>query len=149
MGNYDRLLSPLEVTPTYKLKNRIIKSAQSTFRWNDDGTAQGSDAVAIYESIAAGGAAAITIGGVMWDNVPGKYAACYDDKFIPGLKELCDAVHKHGCVITGQLHHGGPSAAVMGEGRPFSSSTLEEDELPIPLPEGRATRGMTIDEIHE
>lgn len=149
MGAFDMLLSPIEVSPGYRLKNRIIKAGQSTFRWNDDGTADDSDAIGIYESIAAGGAAAITIGGVMWDRVPGKYAACYDDKFIPGLRQLCDAVHRHGCLITGQLHHGGPSAAVMGEGRPFSSSTLEEDELPIPLPEGRPTRGLTVEEIHE
>ena len=149
MGAFDKLLSPIEVAPGYKLRNRIIKAGQSTFRWNDDGTAQGSDAVSLYESIAAGGAAVVTIGGVMWDEVPGKYAACYDDKFIPGLAELCEAVHKHGALITGQLHHGGPSAAVMGDGRPFSSSTLEEEELPIPLPEGRPTRGLTVDEIHE
>lgn len=149
MGNYDTLLSPLEITPTFTLKNRIMKTGQSTFRWNDDGTADGSPAIDLYESIAEGGAAAIVIGGVMWDNMPGKYCNAWDDRFISGLTELCERVHKHDCKIIGQLHHGGPSAAVLGEGRPFSSSTLEEDELPIPLPEGRATRGLTVEEIQE
>ena len=149
MGNYDMLLSPIEITPHFTLKNRIVKAGQSTFRWNDDGTADGSQAIDLYESIAAGGAAAIIIGGVMWDDMPGKYCNAWDDRFISGLTELCERVHAHDAKIIGQLHHGGPSAAVLGEGRPFSSSTLEEDELPIPLPEGRATRGLSKEEIQQ
>lgn len=149
MGKFDKLMSPLEITPTITFKNRIMKTGQSTFRWNDDGTADGSPAIALYEAIAAGGAAAVVIGGVMWDDMPGRYCNVWDDKFIPGLTELVEAVHRHDSYIIGQLHHGGPSAAVLGEGRPFSSSTIETEDLPIPEPEGRATRGLSVDEIHE
>lgn len=149
MNSHERLLEPFQLTSTVTLKNRIIKTGQSTFRWNDDGSAQGSDAVSLYESIAKGGAAAIVLGGVMWDAMPGKYCNVWDDRFIPGLAELAERVHAHDCVLISQLHHGGPSAAVLGEGRPFSASTLEEEELPIPLPEGRATRGLSAEEIRD
>ena len=149
MGGFEKLMSPLEITPKIVFKNRIMKTGQSTFRWNDDGTADGSAAIGLYESIAAGGAAAVVIGGVMWDDMPGRYCNVWDDKFIPGLTELAEAVHRHDSYIIGQLHHGGPSAAVLGEGRPFSSSTIETEDLPIPEPEGRATRGLSVEEIHE
>lgn len=149
MGGFEKLMSPLEITPKIIFKNRIMKTGQSTFRWNDDGTADGSAAIGLYESIAAGGAAAVIIGGVMWDDMPGRYCNVWDDKFIPGLTELAEAVHRHDSYIIGQLHHGGPSAAVLGEGRPFSSSTIETEDLPIPEPEGRATRGLSVEEIHE
>ena len=32
---------------------------------------------------------------------------CYDDKLIPGLKRMTDAVHKHGAKIGLELHFGG------------------------------------------
>ena len=52
MGSFEKLMSPLEVTPKITFKNRIMKTGQSTFRWNDDGTADGSAAIGLYESIA-------------------------------------------------------------------------------------------------
>ena len=142
MGDFDMLLSPLEVTPNFKLRNRIVKSPQSTWRWNEDGTADGSAGIDLYEAIAKGGAAAVNIAGINWEPAPwGIYLYAYDDKFIPGLKELNDRVHAHGCLTIGQLHHGGPLSPAQGSDRPICSSTLEEDELPTIPPEGMATRG--------
>lgn len=150
MGRHDLLLSPLQVTPYFTLKNRMVKSPQSTFRWNDDGTADNCSALDLYEAIAKGGAACVFTDGIMWDKVPGKYCSAWDDKFIPGLTQLAERVHKHDCKIVAQIHHGGPSAAVMDENRPFSSSTIDDErKLPIPPPEGRLTRGLTKDEILE
>lgn len=150
MGDFDMLLSPLEITPNFKLRNRIVKSPQSTWRWNEDGTADGSAGIDLYEAIAKGGAAAVNIAGINWEPAPwGIYLYAYDDKFIPGLKELNDRVHAHGCLTIGQLHHGGPLSPAQGSDRPICSSTLEEDELPTIPPEGMATRGLTIEELHE
>ncbi len=151
MGNHDMLMSPLELAPNFTIRNRIMKAPQSTWRWNLDGTADGSAGIDLYESMAKGGTGLIDISGIAWTEAPpgGIYLCAYDDKFIPGLTELATRVKRHGAKIVGQLHHGGPTATVFGEGRPPSASTLEEDELPIPAPEGRATHGLTLDEVHE
>lgn len=149
MSNHDLLLSPLEITPNFKLKNRIVKSPQSSWRWNLDGTANSSAGIDLYESMAAGGAAAVFIGGITWTPAPsGIYLDAYDDHFVSGLTELAERIHKHDCKIIGQLHHGGPSATVL-EDLPICASAIEEKDLPTPPPMGRTTRALSIDEIHE
>lgn len=35
MGGFEKLMSPLEITPKIIFKNRIMKTGQSTFRWNE------------------------------------------------------------------------------------------------------------------
>lgn len=150
MSRYEKLLSPLEIAPNFVLKNRMIKAPQSSWRWNLDCTADGSDAIAMYENMAIGGVAAINVAAILWEPAPGIYLGGYDDKFIPGMVELNEAIHKHGCLTIGQLHHIGPSAAPSPDGvPPISSSTLAEDEIPVPAPWCVSPRGLTVDEIHE
>ena len=94
--------------------------------------------------------AAIDVAALLWEPAGGIYLGAYDDKFIPGMLELNEAVHKHGCLTIGQLHHIGPSAGETPDGLPpISSSTLTADEMPVPEPWCHAPRGLTIDEIHE
>jgi len=151
MGKYDKLLSPLQVTPSFTLKNRMVKAPQSSWLWNEDGTAEGSRAIDMYESIAAGGAAGIIVAAILWEPAgTGIYLMSDDDKYIPGMKELTDKLHGYDCKAIGQLHHMGPSAwGTYDGGLPVSSSSLSEDEIPTPPPFGRATRGLSVDEIHE
>ena len=49
MKGFEKLLSPIEIAPNFVLKNRMIKAPQSSWRWNEDCTADGSDAIAMYE----------------------------------------------------------------------------------------------------
>ena len=151
MTTYDKLLSPLEITPTFTLKNRIVKAPQSSWRWNPDGTADNSDAIYMYESMAKGGAAAIITAAILWENYgEGIYMMATDDKFIPGMKEYADHMHKYGCKVIGQLHHMGPSAwGAIDGGLPIGPSDLTEDEIPTPPPFGRAVRGLTVQEIKD
>lgn len=151
MQQFEHLMSPLEVAPSFKMKNRIMKAPQSTWRWNLDGTADGSAGIDLYESMAKGGVGAINIAGINWEPPVGGgiYLCAYDDRFIPGLTELSERLHKYDCRVIGQLHHGGPLAPAQGEGRPICSSTLEIADLPTPPPEGKATHGLTIEELHE
>lgn len=150
MGAYDTLLSPIEIAPNFVLKNRMIKAPQSSWRWNVDCTADGSDAIAMYENMASGGVAAIDVAAILWEPAPGIYLGAYDDKFIPGMRELNEAIHRHGCLTVGQLHHIGPSAGSTPDGLPpISSSPLTADEMPVPEPWCHAPRGLTVDEIHE
>lgn len=149
MGQFDLLLSPLQITPQCGIKNRIMKSPQSSWRWNEDGTADGSPAIDMYESMAKGGVGLIDVAGIMWEPSPGGiYLNAFDDSCLPGMRELTDRLHKYGAKVIGQLHHGGPCATVQFE-RPIGASTIEEEDLPTPPPEGRAVRGLTHAEIQE
>jgi 2,4-dienoyl-CoA reductase-like NADH-dependent reductase (Old Yellow Enzyme family)/siroheme synthase (precorrin-2 oxidase/ferrochelatase) len=73
---------------------------------------------------AKGGAGLIVTGvaGVAWPvgAVQPKQTAISDDRFLPGLKRLVDAVHAAGGRIATQLHHGGLVAThSAGEGHPL------------------------------
>ena len=67
-----------------------------------------------YAARAEGGAAMVIMGstGVAWPRGSGNQAqvAVSDDKFIPGLKAVADAVHAHGGRIAMQLQHAGAIA---------------------------------------
>lgn len=146
---YPTLFSPVTVTPNCVLKNRIIKTGQSTWLWNEDGTARNSRAEDLYENIAKGGAAAIILGGCAIEDTPGIYLGLWDDKFIPGLRHMSDKIHKHDCKLIAQFHHSGPAAWPRLGSLPISSSTLTVDEIPMKPPLANPCRGMTIDEIRE
>ena len=47
MKGFEKLLSPIEIAPNFVLKNRMIKAPQSSWRWNEDCTADGSDATRV------------------------------------------------------------------------------------------------------
>lgn len=150
VNKYETLLSPIEIAPNFVMKNRMIKAPQSSWRWNLDNTADDSDALAMYENMAAGGLAAINVAAILWEPAAGIYLGAYDDKFVPGMKELTAAIHKHDCLAIGQLHHIGPSGGLGPNGElPVGASSLTADEIPVPAPWCHPTRGLSIDEIHE
>jgi 2,4-dienoyl-CoA reductase-like NADH-dependent reductase (Old Yellow Enzyme family)/thioredoxin reductase len=103
-------------------KNRMVVSAMGV-NLAEQGYC-GDRLRAYHERQAAGGVGLIVMGvaGVGWPsggNQPGQIAIS-DDKFIPGLAAVADAVHKHGAKLSTQLHHGGMVAAQdMKEGRPL------------------------------
>lgn len=151
MSKHPILLSPIAITPKCVLKNRMIKSPQSSWLWNKDGTAEDSAAIDMYESMAKGGASAIIVAALLWEPAaPGIYLHGYDDKYIPGMKQLTDRVHRHDCKLFAQIHHMGPAAwSTPNNEAPIGPSTLSVDEIPLPPPFVRPTRGLTVDEIHE
>ena len=133
MKGFEKLLSPIEIAPNFVLKNRMIKAPQSSWRWNEDCTADGSDAIAMYGEHGGRGSCGYRCRGHTVGTCGRHLPGAYDDRFIPGMIELNEAVHKHGCLTIGQLHHIGPSAAPTPDGLPpISSSTLSEDEMPVP-----------------
>ncbi len=149
MENASVLLSPIRLSESLTLKNRMIKSPQSTMYWDPD-YFMNDRVIDFYESIAAGGAAMIILAGILWypAHPGGIYGALYDDKYLPGMKRFVEVMHRHDCKVICQFHHTGPSSPTDDKGgRPFGSSTLEQDEMPSPLPYLHATRGVTLDEI--
>ncbi len=108
-NRYPHLLAPGRIG-TLELKNRIAVTAMGVSFAERDGTV-GERIIAYHEEQARGGAGLIICGvtGVAWPvgAVAMQQTAISDDRFISGLKLLCDRVHAAGAKIAAQLHHGG------------------------------------------
>ncbi len=105
------------------LKNRMLVAAMGVNLAEEDGSC-GEQIIAYHERQAQGGAGLIILGvsGVAWPaggNLP-RQIAISEDRHIPGLQALADAVHKHGTRVAAQIHHGGLVAVQDAkEGRPI------------------------------
>jgi 2,4-dienoyl-CoA reductase (NADPH2) len=145
---FNRLLTPITVGGV-QLRNRIVKAPQDTHFVGLDGHVE-ERVVALYEALARGGAGLIVLASVppIAMAPEATQIAIWDDEFIPGLTRVAEAVHRHGAKIVVQLNHGGPAEVNhYPSGRAWSSSTLEENELPSPAPHFNPVRGLALDEI--
>ena len=148
---HKHLLSPLKLSNSLTLKNRMIKSPQSTMYWDDE-YFMSDRVIDFYESIAEGGVGLIILAGILWypAHPGGIYGALYDDKYLPGMKRFVERMHKHNCPVFCQFHHTGPSSPTDDKGdRPFGPSRLEQEEMASPLPYLHATRELSLEEIEE
>lgn len=105
------------------LKNRMIVSAMGTNLADPEGFV-GQRIIDFHERHARGGVGLIILGvtGVGWPhggNLPNQVAIS-DDRFIPGLTRMTEAVHAQGAKIAAQIHHGGmTSTEDIRGGRPI------------------------------
>ena len=108
MGNLNKLFQPGQIGKL-KLKNRIVMAAMGTGYCHHDGYVL-DEYLAFMEERAKGGTGLLMTGVTrILSEVgmrPGSMGI-YDDKLIPGLRELTDVVHKHDAKIFMQLHHSG------------------------------------------
>lgn len=163
--NFSKLLEPGMIGPV-KTKNRIIKTANGTSFMEPDQTC-GPRMVAYYERLARGGVGFLVVESCGTEYPLGIQHVHYyedgsyqgvqlhfdDDKYIPGFKNLTDAVHKHGCPVSIQFQHSGPWNPTGLLPRDMNirdikcASDMTEEELPGPdfLP----CRAMTHDDIEE
>lgn len=120
-NNFSGLTQAGQIGPL-SVKNRMIVTAMGV-NLAEDGHC-GERIIAFHERQAKGGVGLIVLGvaGVMWprgSNQPGQIAIS-DDRFIPGLRNMADAVHAQGAKIATQLHHGGLVATEdTRQGRPM------------------------------
>ncbi|MEZ5100981.1 MAG: FAD-dependent oxidoreductase [Thermoleophilia bacterium] len=119
----DRLFSPLAVGPV-TLRNRIVSPPHGT------GFAQGGlpseRQLAYYEARARGGAALIVVGSLHVHELqfaaPGENLAA-DPRAVEAYRRIAEAVHRHGALISGQLHFSGRQAGAMGHRRPVLAAS--------------------------
>ena len=106
---YPNLLSPGRIG-AMELRNRMIVTAMGVNFGEDDGSS-GERVLHYHEAQARGGVALIISGacGVAYPvgQVQPWQVAISDDRYIPGLRKVVDAVHKHGAKFAVQLHQGG------------------------------------------
>lgn len=145
---FEKLLSPFQIKGV-KLQNRMIKAPQAMLYADKEGYIT-EKVIGFYESLARGGVGMIVIGALTPVSTPFglDFISCWDDKYLPGLTDLVQTIHKFGPPVFGQIDHLGPGAMAKNTGiQPLSSSSLSAEELPSPI--FAPPRGVTLDEIKE
>jgi 2,4-dienoyl-CoA reductase (NADPH2) len=111
MTSFDRLMAPGKIG-SVTTRNRIIKTGAGTFMWHEDETAMNPAILNFYDSLARGGVGLLIVESptVEWPR-GARWRDRYridDDKFIPGLAQLVETIHSHGCPTFMQMNHDGP-----------------------------------------
>ena len=105
---FTRLLEPGRIGPL-ALKNRVIMAPMTTRKADAEGFVTDA-ALAYYRARAEGGVALITVEMASPERA-GKHRhfelGIHDDRFLPGLARLVDAIHRAGAKASIQLGHGG------------------------------------------
>jgi 2,4-dienoyl-CoA reductase (NADPH2) len=108
---FKKLLEPSSIG-SVKTRNRMIKTGASMMYCHEDDLHMNERAKAYYEALAKGGIGLLIIEaptvdyplGARW---PERYRID-DDRYIQGLSELTQVIHKHGCPTFMQMNHDGP-----------------------------------------
>jgi 2,4-dienoyl-CoA reductase-like NADH-dependent reductase (Old Yellow Enzyme family)/thioredoxin reductase len=130
-----------------RIRNRIIMPAMEKNYANRDGSV--TQRYIDYLVARAKGGVGLIIVEATYVDPRGKgrvfQLGAYDDRLIPGLKQMAETVHQYGAKIALELHHAGRETSSVTTGiQPLSAS-------PVPcLPSGGdIPREMTIPEINE
>jgi 2,4-dienoyl-CoA reductase (NADPH2) len=130
---FEKLLEPGRIG-SVKTRNRIVKTGAGTFMWHQDETRMNAAILAYYESLARGGVGLLIVESPTIDYPLGaRWQQRYridDDRYIKGLSELVQVIHKYGCPAFMQMNHDGPwQRALLGtapffEGQPIAASPV-------------------------
>lgn len=124
-----KFLEPIKVG-SQTVKNRVVFLAMAKTISNFDDGVSVRD-IDYIESVAAGGVGIVIPGAMIvdkdWPSVLPLQPGIYDDKFIPGLRRLAAAAHKHGAKIFFQLWH--PGATNYSGIQPKTVDELSIDEI--------------------
>ncbi|HCL51434.1 MAG TPA: hypothetical protein DHW76_10600, partial [Clostridiaceae bacterium] len=139
---FQTLFSPVKIKGL-ELKNRIMLPAMGTKFANKDRTVS-QQLIDYHVERVKGGCALnmVEVTSVHTPSAPRKYLSLSDDKYIPGLKKLTDAIHKEGGKAGIQLWQG--SLAV---GTDKAAMILVASDMPV-TPE-ITIPGITIEQIKE
>jgi 2,4-dienoyl-CoA reductase (NADPH2) len=108
---FEKLLEPGHIGPV-KTRNRIVKTGSAMLMWHEDDLHMNEPVKALYEAIARGGVGLLIVESPTIDYPLGaRWRERYridDDKYIQGLSELVQVIHKYGCPTFMQMNHDGP-----------------------------------------
>lgn len=156
-SRYEKLMEPGRIG-SVKTRNRIVKSGAGLLMWHEDDVHMRPEVLAVYEGIARGGVGLLIVEsptidyplGVRWKE---RYRID-DDKYIRGLAELVEVIHRHGCPTFMQMNHDGPWQAKL----PFAPEPFFEGEpigaSPVTLDSesdfhNQAPHALTVEEIEQ
>jgi 2,4-dienoyl-CoA reductase-like NADH-dependent reductase (Old Yellow Enzyme family)/thioredoxin reductase len=142
MSEFQHLLAPITLGKV-EIRNRVALTGHGT-GMPKDGTPN-EQLIAYYEQRAKGEVGLIMLGSQqVHPSSPGITGLLcnYDDRIIPGLKAVADAVHRHGTKIFGYLSHMGLATSARPTPLWSASATYEQKY-------GEVAHPMTVDEIEE
>jgi 2,4-dienoyl-CoA reductase (NADPH2) len=110
--DYSKLLEPGQIGKV-KTRNRIYKSAAGMHSFEEyEFDSMNDNTLGFYEALAKGGVGIIAVEAPTVDYPRGcRWHHRYrmdDDKYIPGMTQLVDLIHSHGCPTFMQMEHDGP-----------------------------------------
>ncbi len=152
---YTKLLEPGYIGKV-KTRNRIYKTAAGMMDFDQEETHLNPVARGFYEALAKGGAGLVSVEAPTIEfPIGARWRQRYrmdEDRFIPGMKELTDIMHSHGCPTFMQMEHDGPwqsplfpNAPATFQGPPVGASAIN---IPSPADFHRdMIRPMSIAEI--
>jgi 2,4-dienoyl-CoA reductase (NADPH2) len=111
-SKYAKLLEPGQIGKV-KTRNRLYKSAAGMHSFHEDEfDSMNDNTLGFYDALARGGVGIIAVEAPTVDYPHGcRWHYRYrmdDDKYIPGMKQLVDLIHSHGCPTFMQMEHDGP-----------------------------------------
>ena len=155
-SSYETLLSPGKIGPV-TTRNRILKTGAGMLMWHEDDTHMRPEMLAFYERMARGGTGLIIVESPTIDYPAGARwrprNRIDDDRFIEGLKELVDVIHKHGCPTFMQMNHDGPWQVDLHHIEPdqvYAGPPLGASPVSVPYPadfHNEVPKELTVPEI--
>jgi 2,4-dienoyl-CoA reductase (NADPH2) len=155
---YERLLSPGKIG-NVTTRNRILKTGAGMLMWHEADTHMRPEMLAFYERMARGGTGLIIVESPTVDYPAGaRWRMRYrmdDDRFIEGMKELVDVIHKHGCPTFMQMNHDGPWQVDLRHIEPdqvYAGPPLGASPVSVPYPadfHNEVPKELTIQEIED
>ena len=112
MSRFINLFTPISLGKTL-FRNRIFSAPIGLEYYPSDNVRPGDDFIAFYERKAQGGAATVSIGSVMMDNMRGAVGPTIrldDPKALAPHFRLTSCINRHGAVADAELQHCGPNA---------------------------------------
>ena len=110
-SKFHKLLDPFQIGQL-KIKNRMFKTGSGTNLWDPGEHRVSEKALAFYEAIARGGVGFLVVESPIMEypyDEPGDLRyRIDDDKYIPDIRKLTQAIHRHNCPAFVQLYHRGP-----------------------------------------
>ena len=152
---FEKLLEPGYIGQV-QTRNRIVKTGAGTFMWHEDETSMNNKVLAFYESLARGGVGLLIVESPTIDYPAGvRWRRRYridDDKYIKGLSELTDVIHRHGCPTFMQMNHDGPWQSKLGfePDPPFKGPPIASSPTTLKSPgdfHNETPRELTVEEI--
>jgi len=145
ISSLKKILEPIQIN-SLELKNRLVVPAMGTGFANSDGTV--SERFKDYLAARADGGFGLIITEITAISPYGKGMAnqlgIWDDKFIPGFRDLAKAIHAKEAKVAVQLYHPGRQTFSFLTGRPVVAPSA------IPCPVCREIpRELTVEEIRE
>jgi 2,4-dienoyl-CoA reductase (NADPH2) len=133
-----------------RTRNRLLKTGSTLgfYPWEDGHIQQ--EVIDSYEVLAKGGAGIVTVGAAPLGVPPGRGYLMNDDKYLPDMTKLAEAIRRHDCPAFAQVFHLGPMLPphIAGMGvHPVAASSLNKEELP--LPHLAVTQELSVSEVEE